>query len=181
LIVNIAKILCLIHGLVRWGISLNFITSHHASVTGSSTGFGRVTVEKALTRGDRVVATLRTPSQLSALREEYSAEQLLILPLDVTSTTSVREAFNKTRETFGYVDIVLSNAGITMGTGEAESVDEDTARRVMETNFWGSRNVALEAIKFFRDTNQPQGGLLLGVSSTLGVVALPAASYYSAA
>lgn len=42
-------------------------------ITGTSSGFGRIRVEKLLARGDTVAATLRTPGALDALKAQYGA------------------------------------------------------------------------------------------------------------
>lgn len=66
----------------------------------------------------------------------------------------------------------MNNAGY--GTlVEAEGTPEDEARHILETNFWGSRNVAIEAMRVFTDLN-PKGssGNLVQISSMVGMGAL---------
>ena len=52
-------------------------------ITGSSSGFGRVLVEKLLARGDRVAATLRKVHALDDLKEQFG-DRLWVASLDVT-------------------------------------------------------------------------------------------------
>ena len=82
------------------------------AVTGASSGFGRAMTELCLDKGDRVIATLRTPSALASLAQKHAASQrLLVLPLDVTCSSDVKSAFAAALKAFGRVDVVLNNAG----------------------------------------------------------------------
>jgi NAD(P)-dependent dehydrogenase (short-subunit alcohol dehydrogenase family) len=138
-------------------------------------------VERALSNGDRVAATLRTPSDLSDLSSTYPATQLLVLPLDVTApASSISDTFVAAVKAFGRIDIVVSNAGNGGISGEAEIIPVDNAKKTMDINFWGATKVALEALKVFRDVNSPKGGLFLHVSSSNGIDGLPLTAYYAA-
>ena len=54
-------------------------------ITGASRGIGRELTAQALARGDRVAATLRTPSQLDDLAAVHS-DHLWVRQLDITDT-----------------------------------------------------------------------------------------------
>ena len=125
------------------------------------------------------MATLRKPSVLTDLSAKYPASQLLVIKLDVTSPADIKAAFAKAIETFGRVDVVYNNAGYG-SLGEIEGTPDNVARGVFEVNFWGSTNVALEAIRVFRDVNKPSGGRLLQASSMVGASGMPGIGYYSA-
>ncbi|KAI0328381.1 NAD(P)-binding protein [Cubamyces sp. BRFM 1775] len=149
-------------------------------ITGTSTGFGRALTEVVLAKGEAVVATARTPSVLADLAEQYPSDRLLPLKLDVTQPAEVADAFEKAREKFGRIDVVLNNAGCAHG-GELESVDEKAGRAVMDTNFWGAISVTRQALRFFREVNpEGHGGRLLQISSVLGIVGQPGGSFYNA-
>ncbi|KAK7457198.1 hypothetical protein VKT23_010496 [Stygiomarasmius scandens] len=148
-------------------------------VTGSSSGLGREVVEHVLSRGDIAVATLRKPSAISDLASQYDSTKLLILKLDVTNPAEIKAAFSKVKETYGRLDVVYSNAGFG-AVGETEGTPDDVARGLFEVNFWGSTNVALEAVRFFREENPVPGGKLLQASSMAAAAAWPGTGYYSA-
>ncbi|TFY60676.1 hypothetical protein EVJ58_g4990 [Rhodofomes roseus] len=148
-------------------------------ITGSSAGMGRAMTEIVLSQGDIVVATLRKPSAIDDLVQKYPKERLLVVRVDVSKKDEIAAAFEKAREVYGRIDVVFSNAGYGI-LGETESVPEDTARKLFDTNFWGALNVALEAIRFFRDVNKPQGGRLINNSSIVGVTPSPGVSFYGA-
>ncbi|KAH0826056.1 NAD(P)-binding protein, partial [Lanmaoa asiatica] len=149
------------------------------SVTGASTGFGRILTEYLLKEEYRVVATLRKPEALSDLVAQYPSTRLVVVKLDVTQHAEISAAFAKAQEAFGRVDVVFNNAG-KMINGELESVDDEHAREMFEINFWGAAQVSREAVRFFRDINQPRGGRLLQVSSGLGIVSRACYGHYSA-
>ncbi|KAG2142958.1 NAD(P)-binding protein [Suillus clintonianus] len=147
-------------------------------ITGASSGFGRSVTELLLNKGAKVIATLRQLDALSDLSAQFPS-QLLVIQLDVTNSAGVTAAFAKAKEVFGRIDVVLNNAGQCV-IGEMESVSEEGARQMFEVNFWGAMHVSKEAVKFFREVNNPIGGRLLQVSSRLGLVGGPATAFYSA-
>ena len=120
------------------------------SVTGSSTGFGRLMTELVLKNGDRAVATLRRPEVLADLASKYGKDKLLVLKLDVTHPEEIKAAFDDAAKHFGRIDVVFNNAGF-IAAGETEAISEDSARKMFETNFWGAARVSQEAVRFFRD------------------------------
>ncbi|EIN12951.1 NAD(P)-binding protein [Punctularia strigosozonata HHB-11173 SS5] len=148
-------------------------------ITGTSSGLGRALTEHALACGDIVVATLRKPEALADLSSRYGSEALLVLRLDVTKMDELQAAFGRARETFGRLDVVVSNAGYCV-LSEVEGTPLDVARSLFEVNFWGAVNTTREAVKFFREVNNPPGGRLVHISSMTGVNPSPSASYYSA-
>ena len=87
--------------------------------------------------------------------------------------------FAQAIEKFGRIDIVYNNAGYA-ALGEIEGTTDDVARAMFEVNFWGSTNVAREAVRIFRDVNTPQGGRLIQASSGNGIQGRPAVGYYGA-
>lgn len=120
--------------------------------------------EYLLKIGHKVVATLRKPEAISDLATRYSPTQLLVVKVDVTNEADVTAAFAKAEEVFGRIDVVFNNAGVSI-VGEVESVNEADARDLLDVNFWGAVRVTKEAVRFFREVNQPVGGRLLQVSS----------------
>ncbi|KAI6128776.1 hypothetical protein EDD17DRAFT_1739342 [Pisolithus thermaeus] len=147
-------------------------------ITGCSSGFGLATTELALQRGEKVVATLRRPAVLTDLASKYP-ETLLLLKLDVTQPEEVKSAFVAARERFGRIDVVLSNAGYGI-VSEIEGTSEKNARGLLETNFWGASYVCREAVRSFREENQPTGGRLIQISSVSGVASSPGSAWYCA-
>jgi NAD(P)-dependent dehydrogenase (short-subunit alcohol dehydrogenase family) len=82
----------------------------------------------------------------------------LTLACDVTDAASVRGAFDGIAETFGGVDIVVSNAGAAW-QGRIGEVDEALLRKSFELNFYGHQRVAQAAVRIM--LAQGTGGCLL--------------------
>lgn len=149
-------------------------------VTGSSSGFGLSICRLALEKGDKVVATLRKPSDIAELASQYPSDALLVVKVDVTHPEEVVSAFSAAKERFGRVDVVFNNAGYCL-TGEVEGVPEAEARRLMEVNFWGATTVSKEAVRFFREENPAgAGGILFTMSSNSGHMSAASMGYYNA-
>lgn len=144
-------------------------------ITGSSRGFGRTWTEAALTRGDRVAATARDVSSLADLTARFG-DAVLPLALDVTDAEQVRRAVTQAHAHFGRLDVVLNNAGYSL-VGTAEEVSVEEVRAEFDTNFLGTLRVIQAALPLLRAQG---GGHLVGVSSTLGHVAMPLIGLYCA-
>jgi NAD(P)-dependent dehydrogenase (short-subunit alcohol dehydrogenase family) len=101
-------------------------------ITGASRGFGALVTERALAKGDAVVATARNPK---AITERFGVHpNLLAVALDVTSDEQAVTASKAAIDRFGRIDILLNNAGFgLMGAVEEASAAEIEA--VYRTNF----------------------------------------------
>ena len=137
-------------------------------------------VEYALSKGEKVVATLRTPSALDDLRAHFPPSQLQIVPLDITDRAAIINAFAAAKAAFGRVDVVFNNAGVAL-VGEIEGTPVDMARRVFDVNFWGAVHVSRAAVRFFREENPAgAGGRLITTSSAAGIRPVVGVPYYTA-
>jgi NAD(P)-dependent dehydrogenase (short-subunit alcohol dehydrogenase family) len=144
-------------------------------ITGAGRGFGRLWATAALQRGDVVAATVRDLKALEPLVREFGSA-VLPLQLDVTDRDAVFAAVAKAQDTFGRLDIVLSNAGYGH-QGAVEEITEAEARAQFDTNLFGTMWVAQAALPIFR---AQLSGHLIAVSSVLGVCAIPNFGLYSA-
>ena len=143
-------------------------------ITGASRGFGKVWVEAALKRGDKVAATARKLESIAGLNEKYG-ENVLTLELDVTNAEQVKAAVEQAYEHFGRLDIVFNNAGYSL-VGTIEEGKADEIRALYETNVIGPVSVIQAALPLLRKQGY---GHILGTSSNLGHVTLPVIGYYS--
>ena len=151
------------------------------SVTGSSSGIGLEMTRRVLENGDIAVATLRKPEVLNDLVAQYGPDRLLVLKVDVVIHQDILDAFRKVQEVFGRLDVVVSNAGLAL-LGEVEGTPDDVARAMFEVNFWGATHVMQEAVRFFREVNEPgKGGRIIQITSGTGFVGYPACGFYTAA
>ena len=145
-------------------------------VTGSSRGLGRQIAEKALAAGHEVVATARTPEQLSDLVERYGT-RVRAIRLDVTDPGAARAAVATAVAEFGRLDVVVNNAGYA-NTAAVEDITDADFREQVDTNLFGVVNVTKAALPVLREQG---GGHIIQVSSVGGRMTTPGLSAYQAA
>ncbi len=142
-------------------------------ITGASRGLGRIWAEAALSRGDKVAATARTLDGVAGLSERFG-DSVLPLALDVTDAEQVQQVVAQAHAHFGQLDVVLNNAGYSL-VGAIEEASESDVRALFETNYFGTIRVIQAALPLLR---QQGNGHILGVSSGLGLTAMPLIGYY---
>jgi len=126
-----------------------------AAVTGGASGIGLATAGMFVDAG-AAVAVLDLDEKVAAdAANEIGA---VGFACDVTDKRSVRKAMNRVAETFGGLDILVSNAGAAW-QGRIGEVDESVLRKSFELNFWGHQNAAQAAVGIMRA--QGTGGCLL--------------------
>ena len=144
-------------------------------ITGASRGFGRIWAEAALSRGDKVAATARDVATITELAQRFG-DAVLPLALDVTKPGQAQQAVERAHARFGRLDVVVNNAGYTL-VGTVEEASEVEVRAIFETNVFGALQVIQAALPLLRAQGS---GHILGVSSGMGVVAVPLAGFYCA-
>ena len=144
-------------------------------ITGASRGFGRIWAEAALARGDAVAATARDEASLAGLSERFG-DAVLRLALDVRDPDQAQRAVQRAHSHFGRLDVVLNNAGYTLA-GTAEEASLTDVHKLFDTNYFGMLHVIKAALPLLR---QQGDGHVIGVSSTLGIIAMPLIGFYSA-
>ncbi len=142
-------------------------------ITGASRGFGRVWTEAALRRGDKVAAAVRTLASLDDLQQVYGAN-LLPLELDVTNAEQAKAVVAQAHAHFGRLDVVLNGAGYSL-VGTIEEVSVADIKALYDTNIFGALAVIQAALPLLRAQGS---GHIIGVSSSLGLVAVPLIGSY---
>jgi NAD(P)-dependent dehydrogenase (short-subunit alcohol dehydrogenase family) len=147
-------------------------------ITGCSSGFGLLTAARLASRGHRVIATMRDLNKKGALLEEmkWRKGELNILQLDVTDKKSIKNAVTEIAGKYGYVDVLVNNAGYGLG-GFFEDMTEEEIRQQFETNFFGAQNLTREIIQLMRPRRK---GKIINISSIAGLYAGPCFGAYNA-
>jgi rhamnose utilization protein RhaD (predicted bifunctional aldolase and dehydrogenase)/NAD(P)-dependent dehydrogenase (short-subunit alcohol dehydrogenase family) len=128
-----------------------------AVITGAAGVIGTATA-KAFAAAGAEVALLDLDEAAAQAKAKTIGGTALALRCDVTDAASVRAAFERVVETFGGVDIAVSNAGAAW-QGRIGEVDEEVLRKSFELNFYGHQRVAQAAVKVM--LAQGTGGCLL--------------------
>jgi NAD(P)-dependent dehydrogenase (short-subunit alcohol dehydrogenase family) len=144
-------------------------------ITGASTGFGRLLAEQVLAAGESVIATARKPAQIADLQQKYP-ETALAIALDVTDETSIDSAVNAAIDRFGYVDVLVNNAGYGLA-GAIEEATEAEFMPVFETNVFGLIRVTRALLPHFR---AQRSGNIVNLSSIGGLIGSAGWGYYNA-
>ncbi|MFN3349153.1 bifunctional aldolase/short-chain dehydrogenase [Pseudorhodoplanes sp.] len=126
-----------------------------AAITGAAGAIGSATARAFSAAGAEVVLL---DIDSANLVEKAKALGALSIRCDVTDDVSVRAAFDRICETFGGVDIVVSNAGAAF-QGRIGDVDDATLRQSFELNFFAHQRVAQNAVRIM--LAQGSGGCLL--------------------
>ena len=105
-------------------------------VTGTTSGIGREAARQLARRGARVVMGVRDVERgeevARGIRDEGGIAE--VLPLDLASFASVREAAARFAETHPSLDVLVNNAGVAL---RRRDVTVDGHERTWQTNFLG--------------------------------------------
>lgn len=141
-------------------------------ITGTSSGFGRLTARLFQGKGWNVAATMRAPEKGTALTK---LDNVLVGGLDVTDPISIETAVKETLHRFGSIDVLVNNAGYG-GHTLFEQADDETIRAMYETNVFGVMNVTRAVLPVMRKKN---GGCIINVTSMAGMMGAPLISIYA--
>ena len=144
-------------------------------ITGASRGMGRVWAEAALTRGDKVAVTARNVDSVADMKQRFG-DAVLTLELDVAKEGHAKAAMQQAFDHFGRLDVVVNNAAYSL-VGMVEEAKEADVQAVFETNYFGTLRVIQAALPLLR---KQRSGHIVGVSSTLGIIAMPLIGFYAA-
>lgn len=149
-------------------------------ITGGSRGIGFATADKFLSEGAKVIITASTQASAdkaaAKLREKYPESVIDGISPDLSSLESVREAFQKVSRTYGCVEILINNAGVSESTPFLEYT-EDTFNKVMDLNVKGVFNATRAASECMVNNGK---GVILSTSSMVSISGQPSGFAYPA-
>ena len=145
-------------------------------VSGASSGLGLALARHYLERGATVAAFARRGELLRALATEFP-DRVFCYALDVRDAAAVQNAANDFIARAGVPDVVIANAGVSVGTLTEHAEDLDAFQQVMDINVLGMVKTFQPFVAAMRAVQQ---GTLVGIASVAGFRGLPGASAYSA-
>ncbi len=150
-------------------------------ITGASSGIGQALALAYLQRGWRVALLARRTDVLrqwlQSLTLPMSDNQACILGADVGDADSMLLAAQQCITQMGLPDVVIANAGISLGVDTAEREDLAVFEQVLRTNTLG---VAHTFHPFIRGMQARGHGKLVGIASVAGIRGLPGHAAYCA-
>lgn len=144
-------------------------------VTGGSEGIGKALIDALIPMGAKVATCGRNQDKLYNLQIQYSNHLLHTMVTDVSQYSECQNFINSTIDTFGGIDILINNAGVSM-RALLKDVDVDVIRKVMDINFFGT----VYCTKLSLNSILERKGTIVGISSIAGYRGLPGRSGYSA-
>ena len=148
-------------------------------VTGASRGLGKSVTERLSEEGARVVLTARDEERLRAVADELPTESL-VAPADVRDRAAVRDVVDATMETFGRVDTLVNNAGVSSLSINDErrpigEITEEEWDLILDVNLKGVFLITQAVLPHMYDQ---ESGNVVNVSSGLGRYATEGAAAY---
>ncbi len=155
----------------------NTLRNKTVVITGASSGIGEAMARTYAAQGARVVLGARNAEKLeqlaAAIRE--TGGQAAWCATDVTDPAQCKALVDTAVRTFGGIDVLICNAGISM-RALFDDVDLAVLHRLMDVNFWGTVNCCKYALPYV----QASHGSIVGISSVAGLHGLPGRTGYSA-
>ena len=148
---------------------------HVALITGAASGIGRAAVEAFLAAGASVVAGDLDGDLLNTMASPWGSDRLAVIAGDMSDGAVVDHAVTTGVRTFGRLDSIFANAGIS-GSGKAmKDLDVDELMRVLRVNV-GAGLLAVQAA----GRVMSEGGAVTVTSSVAGLRASAGSVAYSA-
>lgn len=159
-------------------IALKDFQNKTVVITGASSGIGLACAEAFARQGANLVIGARRYVDLCTQAQDLEKQhgvRVLAVQCDVSVESDCEQLIGQAMATFGQIDVLVNNAGISMRALFADA-DIDVLKRLMDVNFWG----AVYCTKYALPHVLQVGGSIVAVSSIAGYRGLPGRTGYSA-
>jgi len=150
--------------------------SQRIVLTGATSGIGAALARRYATAGATLGLIARRRPELERLSAELGAS-CNIYPLDVRDAAALAAAAHDFVHRHGTPDVVIANAGVSVGTLTDFAEDARAFQDVIDTNVIGMVNTFQPFLSSMRAAGH---GALAGIASVAGYRGLPGAGAYSA-
>ncbi len=132
-------------------------------ITGTSTGFGKLTAITLAGAGHSVIAGMRnTQDKNAAIAGELSAiPNIEVVDIDIANDASVAGAVEKVLTKYGKIDVLVNNAAVS-GFGLLEAYSLDQVRKMFEVNVYGVLRTYQAVLPSMR---KEKAGLIINITS----------------
>ena len=137
-----------------------------AVITGAGSGIGRATAHALVADGWSVVLAGRRREMLeeTAVLAEAPPPRTLVVPTDVRDPAAIAALFEGVKETYGRIDLLFNNAGISTRGIPFEDLTVEQWSDVVAVNLTGSFLCAQHAFRMMK-SQDPQGGRIINNGS----------------
>lgn len=156
------------------------LTNKIALITGAGKGIGRAIAEGFASQGAIVLVndlpnSPDAPDTVAAINAKGG--QAVFFGGDVSKTAEIDALFGRIQNTFGRLDVLVNNAGIT-GWGTVWDTSEEMFDAVMNTNLKGTFFCSVAAARLMRHPNS--GGSIINISTKAASLGIKNLSAYAA-
>lgn len=148
-----------------------------AFITGASSGIGQALAARYYRAGFDLALVARRGAEIAAWAQaqQFDSRRWRVYPADVAVIDSIVAAAQACMVQQGVPDVVIANAGISIGIDTADRADLDVMARTFATN-----NVGLAATfhPFVAPMRARGSGALVGIASVAGIRGLPGHGAY---
>jgi NADP-dependent 3-hydroxy acid dehydrogenase YdfG len=146
-------------------------------ITGASSGIGQALAMRYYQAGWRLALAARRVAEVQAwaAQQRLDATRFAVYAADVRDVAAITGAGSACIERQGLPDVVIANAGISIGMDTAVLADIEVMRATFETN-----NIGLAATfqPFVQGMWARRSGTLVGIASVAGIRGLPGHGAY---
>jgi NAD(P)-dependent dehydrogenase (short-subunit alcohol dehydrogenase family) len=137
-----------------------------AVITGAGSGIGRASAHALLDAGWNVVLAGRRRNMLeeTAALAEAPPPRTLVAPTDVADPASIAALFAAVKQTYGRIDLLFNNAGISTRGIPFEELSYEQWTGVVQVNLTGSFLCAQHAFRMMKEQD-PRGGRIINNGS----------------
>lgn len=150
-----------------------------AFITGASSGIGQALAARYAAAGWRLALVARREAELNAWAraQGWDADRCVVYGADVAVVDRIVAAGQQCLARQGLPDVVIANAGISVGIDSAERADLEVMARIFATNNLG---LAATFHPFIEPMRQRGSGRLVGIASVAAIRGLPGHAAYCA-
>jgi short-subunit dehydrogenase len=148
-------------------------------LTGASSGIGEALAYHLAKKGAKLILSARRKEELERVKGncwKQAQPQIAVLPFDLSEPSTLKLATEAAIQTFGYVDMIINNSGISQRSLVAETTI-DVDRKLMEVNYFGAVALTKNLLPHFI---KRRGAHIVNISSLTGKFGTPYRSGYAA-
>ena len=150
-----------------------------AYITGASSGIGQALALRYAAAGWRLALVARRAAEVEqwARAQGLAADRVAVFGADVRDVAAIAATGRECVARQGLPQVVIANAGISVGIDSAEFADLEVMRATLETNLLG---MAASFQPFVAPMCARRSGRLVGIGSVAGIRGLPGHGAYCA-
>ena len=145
-------------------------------VTGASRGIGRSVAESFVAKGATVIGTATSANGAAAI-SEYLGEHGKGFELNVTDPASIEQLFADIKASYGDIDVLVNNAGITRDNLMMRMKDDEW-QDIIDTNLTSVFRLSKAVL---RAMMKKRNGRIISIGSVVGTMGNAGQANYAAA